>query len=174
MVVESSSHHSDCLWYVKQNSLTAMGEIFMASVNDEVFLRRQLGWCPGFSQDGVNFHQEPGGNTAGQADPTWPNRAGYSIPCAIMPGSGWGGAGQQELTCSLQRCRAARMALSVPAVCVVYSPYLYRCCYCSLCLLFCQTALIPTHRFFACFFPFSSATQQREGRPLGPFVASRS
>jgi len=33
------------------------------------------------------------------------------------------------------------------AVCVVFSPYLYRCCYCSLCLLFCITALIPTHQF---------------------------
>jgi len=25
------------------------------------------------------------------ADPTWPNRAGYSIPCAVMLGSGGGG-----------------------------------------------------------------------------------
>ena len=46
--------------------------------------------CPGFSQDRVNFHQEPEGNTARQADPTWPNRAGYFIPCAVMLGSGWG------------------------------------------------------------------------------------
>jgi len=38
----------------------------------------------------VNFHQNPGRDTAGRADPTWPNRAGYSIPCAVMLGSGWG------------------------------------------------------------------------------------
>jgi len=43
----------------------------------------------------VNFHQKPGGDTAGRADPNWPNRAGYSIPCAAMLGSG-GGAGQRK------------------------------------------------------------------------------
>jgi len=46
--------------------------------------------CPGFGQDRVKFHQKPERGTARQADPTWPNRAGYSIPCAIMLGSGWG------------------------------------------------------------------------------------
>jgi len=44
--------------------------------------------CPGFGQDRVNFHQNPGRDTAGRADPTWPNRAGYSTPCAAMLGSG--------------------------------------------------------------------------------------
>jgi len=50
--------------------------------------------CPGFGQDRVNFHQNPGRGTAGWADPTptWPNRARYSIPCAIMLGSGGGGS----------------------------------------------------------------------------------
>jgi len=49
--------------------------------------------CPGFGQDRINFHQNPGRGTAGWADPTptWPNRAGYSIPCAVMLGSGGGG-----------------------------------------------------------------------------------
>jgi len=49
--------------------------------------------CPGFSQDRVNFHQKPGRGTAGWADPTptWPNRAGYSIPCAVMVDSSGGG-----------------------------------------------------------------------------------
>ena len=46
--------------------------------------------CPGFGQDRVNFHKEPGRDTAGRADPTWPNRAWYSIPCAILLGSGGG------------------------------------------------------------------------------------
>jgi len=52
-----------------------------------------LDLCPGFSQDRVNFHQNPGRGTAGWADPTptWSNRAGYSIPCAVMLGSGGGG-----------------------------------------------------------------------------------
>jgi len=33
--------------------------------------------CPGFSQDRVNFHQKPGGDTARLADPNWPNKTGY-------------------------------------------------------------------------------------------------
>jgi len=49
--------------------------------------------CPGFGQDRVNFHRNPGRGTAGQADPTWPNRAGYSTPCALMLGSGGGELG---------------------------------------------------------------------------------
>jgi len=40
--------------------------------------------CPGFGQDRFNFHR---------ADPTWANRAGYSIPRAIMWGSGGGELG---------------------------------------------------------------------------------
>ena len=44
----------------------------------------------GSARTGLIFHQNPGGNTAGRADPTWPNRAGYSIPCVIMLGSGGG------------------------------------------------------------------------------------
>ena len=100
--------------------------------------------CPGFSQDRVYLHENPGRGTAGRAEPTWSNRTGYSIPCAIMLGSS--GAGElgsrnsvtaQSRLGSARRRQSVRMALSVPAVCVVYSPYLYRCCYCSLCLLFC-------------------------------------
>jgi len=49
--------------------------------------------CPGFGQDRVNFHQKSGGNTAGWADPTWPNRTGCSIPCAVMLDFGWGQLG---------------------------------------------------------------------------------
>jgi len=52
----------------------------------------KLGRCPGFGQDRVNFHQKPGGDTAGQADPNWPNWTGYSIPYALMLGSGCGGS----------------------------------------------------------------------------------
>jgi len=56
--------------------------------------------CTGFGQEGVNFHRNPGRGTAGLADLTWPNRAGYSIPCAIMLGFSGGGAGRRELTYS--------------------------------------------------------------------------
>ena len=100
--------------------------------------------CPRLGQDRVNFHQKPGGDTAGQADPTWPNRAGYSIPCTIKMGSGWGELGGGKAVAAGERTvAAAGESGSVrSAVCVVYSPYLYSpylycCCYCSLCLLFC-------------------------------------
>jgi len=49
-----------------------------------------LASCPGFGQDRVNFHQKLRGHTAGLADPNWPNKTGYSIPCAAMLGSVWG------------------------------------------------------------------------------------
>jgi len=95
--------------------------------------------CPGFGQDRVNFHQNPRRGTAGRADPTWPNRAGYSIPCAVMLGSGWGElGGGNSLTARGRAAAAGGESCSLhSAVCVVYSLYLYRCCYCSLCLLLC-------------------------------------
>jgi len=63
-------------------------------------------YCPGFGQDRVNFHQEPGGDTAGRADPTWPNRAGYSIPCAVMSSFGWGELGGGKAVAAQERAAA--------------------------------------------------------------------
>jgi len=95
----------------------------------------------GFGQDRVNFHQNPGRDTAGGADPTptWPNRAGYSIPCAVTLGSGGGRGAAGELTrgSGARGGGSVRESGSVLLVCFVYSPFLYRCCSCSLCLLFC-------------------------------------
>jgi len=96
--------------------------------------------CPGFGQDRVNFHQNPGRGTEVWADPTptWPNRAGYSIPCALMLGSGEGELGGGNSLAAWELAAAVVEGVSVGrAVCVVFSPYLYGCCYCSLCLLFC-------------------------------------
>jgi len=76
--------------------------------------------------------------TAGRADPTWPNRAGYFIPCAVMLGFGGGERGDGNSLAAWERAAAVREGGSVGcAVCVVFSPYLYRCCSCSLRLLFC-------------------------------------
>jgi len=100
----------------------------------------------GFGQDRVNFHQYPGRGTAGQTDPapTWPNRAGYSIPCAVMVGAGGGELGGGNSPAAREGRVAVRFGReqlcsvgSVLLVCFVYSPFLYRCCCCSLCLLFC-------------------------------------
>jgi len=94
--------------------------------------------CPGFGQDRVNFHWHPGRDTAGWADPTWPNRAGYSIPCAIMLGSGGGELGGGISVAAREFAAAVQESGSLGcAVCVVFSLYLYGCCFCSLCLLFC-------------------------------------
>jgi len=96
--------------------------------------------CPGFGQDRVNFHQNPGRGTAVWADPTptWRNRAGYSIPCAVMLGSGGGGgaAGAHSRLGSARRWlwRAAlwvvRFMSCFLLICIVVVPV-------SLCLLFC-------------------------------------
>jgi len=94
--------------------------------------------CPGFGQDRVNFHWNPGRGTAGRADPTWPNRAWYSTPCAAMLGSDGGELGGRNSLAAGELAVAVVEGGSLGCVvCVVFSPYLYRCCYCSLCLLFC-------------------------------------
>ena len=49
-----------------------------------------ISFCPGSGQERVNFHQKAGGITAGRADPNWPNKIGYWIPCAAVLGSGGG------------------------------------------------------------------------------------
>jgi len=76
---------------------------------------------------------EPGGLTPpGQTEQGIP----YHVPsCWVPMGGSWamgthsGGSGARA---------AIRESSSLGrVVCVVFSPYLYRCCYCSLCLLFC-------------------------------------
>jgi len=61
----------------------------------------------------------------------------YHVPSRWVP---VGGAARQELT-SGSGARGASQVLESGsvgcAICVVFSPYLYRCCCCSLCLLFC-------------------------------------
>ena len=128
--------------------------------------------CPGFGQDRGNFHQNPGRGTAGWADPTptCPNRAGYSIPCAIILGSGGvarrqlsrgsgvGGGGRGGRLCGLcGLCRVFSLSVSLlflfPLFAVLLNyPY-------------------PDPPVSACFFPFSSAPWWGEGRPRGAFVA---
>jgi len=47
----------------------------------------------GSARTGLIFARIQEGAQPGRADPTWPNRAGYSIPCAVMLGSGGGELG---------------------------------------------------------------------------------
>jgi len=69
--------------------------------------------CPGFSQDRVNFHWNPGKDTVGWADTTWPNRAGYSTPCAVMLGSGGGELGGRNSLAAQERAAAVGESSSV-------------------------------------------------------------
>ena len=63
--------------------------------------------CPGFSQNRVNLHWNPRRDTAERADPIWPNRAGYSIPCVVMLGSGWGELGGRNSLAAREHVAAA-------------------------------------------------------------------
>jgi len=131
--------------------------------------------CPGFGQDRVNFHWNPGRDTAGRADPTWPNRAGYSIPCAITLGSGGGErVGGNSLT-ARESAASVRESGSLGCVVrVVLSPYL-----CLLLFLFPLFAVLlncpyPDPPVSACFFPFFFAPWRGERWPRGAFVAGHS
>jgi len=130
--------------------------------------------CPGFGQNRVNFHQNPGRGTAGWADltPTWSNRAGYSITCAVMLGSGGGGHGRNSLAAQergRQSCPGERLSGSCGS-CGVFPLSV------SLLFLFPLFAILlncpyPDPPLSASFFPFSCARRRGEGRPRGAFVA---
>jgi len=90
-------------------------------------LKLFLSACSGFGWHRVNSHKNPGGDTAGPADPNWPNKQGIRHP--VM--SRWE---------PLLRCESLRALL-----CVLPCSDQYCCCYCSPPLLCRQTVLIPTH-----------------------------
>jgi len=132
-----------------------------------------MGDCPGFSQDKVNFHWKPGRGTARRDDPTWQNRTGYSIPCAIMLSSSVGEWGGGNSLTAWER-GAAAVQETVALFCGLCSD----CLFCvfplsvSLLLLFPLSAVLlncpyPNPSVSASFFPFSSAPWPGEGRPCG-------
>jgi len=135
-----------------------------------------LGNCPGFGQDRVNFHQTPGRDTAGWADPTWPNRVGYSIPCAVMLGSGGREQGGGNSLAAREHAAAAVVESGSVVRSVLFSVFPLSV---SLLLLFPLFAVMlncpyPYPPVSACFFPFSSTPRRGEGQPRGAFVAGRS
>jgi len=105
--------------------------------------------CPGFGWDRVNFHKKPGGDTAGLADPNWPDK--WSIQYHVRSCWVWnGGAGRAR---EVSHCWGVRWASGsereLPCIfpCFECFSYQYYCCYCSLPLLFCETVLILTRKF---------------------------
>jgi len=131
----------------------------------------------GSARTGLIFTKIQAG-TSPAADPTWPNRAGYSILCAIMLGSGGGELGRgNSLAAGERRCRSGPVWESgflCCAVCVVFSPDLYHSCYCFPLFAVVLNCPYPDPPVSACFFPFSSAPRWGEGRPRGAFVAGHS
>ena len=91
------------------------------------------GGCPGFGQDRVNFHRNPGRGTAGGWGLTPPGQTEPGIPYHVTSrGVPVGGAARREGTCGLGGRSVGPVSgerLSVRFV-VVLSPYLYRCCFC--------------------------------------------
>ena len=84
-ITHQDDRYSSNICYLEGNSVPRK-----ISDNWSPGIQERKEYCPGFGQDRVNFHKTPGGDTAKQADPNWPNKTGYLIPCAIMLGSGWG------------------------------------------------------------------------------------
>jgi len=127
---------------------------------------QNLCMCPGFGWDSVNFHKKSGGDTAGMADPNWPSKVGYSMPCAIIHSRVWGRelssgrlttvgehAGHwavRELLCVFPWGFFSILFISIIVVTVHF--------------LGCSVKLSSSwHRNFAFFFPFSTTAQQGEG-----------
>jgi len=88
----------------------------------------------GLNFTGIQEGAQPGGKTPpGQTEQGIP----YHVPsCWVLVGRSWVAGTHSRLGSA--RGSPVRESCSLGcAVCVVHSPYLYRCCYCSLCLLFC-------------------------------------
>jgi len=150
-----------------------MRNIRVSKEDNRILLMFSLGNRPGFGQDRVNFHQEPGGNTAGRAGPTWPNREEYFVSCAVMLGSGWGELGDAKALAARERVAVVGSESGSLHSAVLFCVFSLSV---LLLLLFPLFAVLlncpyPDPQVSACFFPFSSSPQWGEGRPCGPFVA---
>jgi len=135
-----------------------------------------LNVCPGFDQDRIDFHQNPGRGTAGRADPTWPNKAGHSIPCAIMLRSGWEEELGGGISVTAQERAAATGGESFSLCSVLFCVFSLSVSLLSLFLWFAVllNCPYPNPSVSARFLLFSSAPHWGEGRPRGVFVAGHS
>jgi len=104
----------------------------------------------------------------GHSQADWPNRAGYSIPCAVMLGSGVGELGSGKAVTARERTAAGDESSSVRSA-VLFCVFSLSV---SLLLLFPLFAVLlncphPNPPVSASFFPFSSAPKrggERRGR----------
>ena len=158
---KTEQEYEEVSWYsakIKDTSLT---------------LSLHLYCCPGFSQDSVNFYQKPGLITARLAHLNWPNKTGYSIPCAVMLGSGEG-MGWGKLMAAWEHAghRVVRVALCISLF------VLYILLPSFLLLLFAPFAVLlncpyPDPRVFCLFLSILLPTPAGGGaieRPCGPLL----
>jgi len=93
----------------------------------------------GLARTGLIFTGIQEGTQPGRL--TQPGQMEQGIPyhvlsCWVPVGGSWA-AGTHSQLGSAQRRWFRRAALLCGLCCFVYSPFLYQCCCCSLCLLFC-------------------------------------
>jgi len=110
-------------------------------------------------------------NIAGQADPNWPNRTGYSIPYAILLCSRWG-AGRGEGSCGSECLghQAVRVALCI-LLFVLYT-LLISIVVVTVCFIRCSVKLPLSQPMSFCLFlsilPPTLAGREVKKRPRGP------
>ena len=180
-----NKHIKTCSTNRKRNKI-AMLQIKNGSsrkwLSERFLCGRRKGTCPGFGQDRVNFHRNPG---KGHSRVGWPHLAKQSTVFHTMcrhAGFRWGRAERRELTHGSGVHSAGPVWESGSLGRALFC-FLRRCCVFSLSVLllflFPLFAVLlncpyPDPPVSACFFPFSSAPWQGEGLPRGAFVAGRS
>ena len=126
---------------------------------------RSSSFCPGFGWDRVNFHKKPGRDTAGPADPNWPNKGVFATMCphgvAQHWGGSWLGGGELWLSSALRIGWCERVVLRIPLflyillISIVVVTVHFLCC----------SVKLPVSRptSFAFFFLFSLPSQWGQG-----------
>jgi len=119
--------------------------------------------CSGYGQDRASFHQKPGRDTARLAESNWTNKTGWSIPSAIMLGSGEGELAGEGGNRGLgaRGHQAVRVVLCISLFCIFFLLELRSLLFTSFAVLL--DCPYPSPRVFAIFFPFSSPPDWGEG-----------
>ena len=117
-------------------------EVIIKQVEEKKVIRNsQHGFTVvGLARTGLIFTRTQEGTQLGRL--TQPGQTEQGIPyhvpsCWVPVGGSWVAGSHSWLGSARRRLVVGEGGSLGCAVCVVFSPYLYRCCSCSLCLLFC-------------------------------------